>query len=489
MARSFLVSLNLNQNELQNARIQNLATAPSSPVSGQTYFDTVLLASYVWNGTTWASADASKYGFAPLASPAFTGTPTAPTPLTTDNSTTLATTAYVTAKVASLTTGVSSVLGFSGAVTLANLITGGVAPIASPTFTGTVTIPAGAAISGYLTTAAAASTYAPIASPTFTGTVTIPAGAAISGYLTSALAASTYAPLANPTFTGTVTIPAGAAISGYLTTAAAASTYAPLASPTLTGTPAAPTAAAGTNTTQIATTAFVTTATQSAAAGIVSKPAVQCVATANQLLSGLVTIDGYTTLAGDRVLCIGQTTTTANGVYNASSGSWTRTTIDGPAPGEMVPGALWLSLNGTVNAGTQWRCSNATPITIGTTAITIVQFGAASVYTGGNGITLTGNSFAVNPASGGGIVVAAGGVSVDTTVVARKFAATIGDGSSTSIVVTHNLGTQNVHMQVRQAATPFGVVECDMQATSTTTATFIFAAAPATGAYQAVVLG
>ena len=35
-------------------------------------------------------------------------------------------------------------------------------------------------------------------------------------------------------------------------------TKAPLASPTLTGTPAAPTAAAGTNTTQIATTAFVT---------------------------------------------------------------------------------------------------------------------------------------------------------------------------------------------------------------------------------------
>lgn len=36
---------------------------------------------------------------------------------------------------------------------------------------------------------------------------------------------------------------------------------APLASPTFTGTPAAPTAAAGTNTTQIATTAFVKTAT------------------------------------------------------------------------------------------------------------------------------------------------------------------------------------------------------------------------------------
>ena len=44
-----------------------------------------------------------------------------------------------------------------------------------------------------------------------------------------------------------------------LATATAASTYAPLASPALTGVPTAPTAAANTNTTQIATTAYVQT--------------------------------------------------------------------------------------------------------------------------------------------------------------------------------------------------------------------------------------
>jgi hypothetical protein len=47
-------------------------------------------------------------------------------------------------------------------------------------------------MSSYLTTTSAGTTYAPLASPTFTGTVTIPAGASISGYLTSATAASTY---------------------------------------------------------------------------------------------------------------------------------------------------------------------------------------------------------------------------------------------------------------------------------------------------------
>ncbi len=107
---------------------------------------------------------------------------------------------------------------------------------------------------------------APIASPTFTGTVTIPAGASISGYLTTATASSTYATIssvslkantASPTFTGTVTIPAGASIAGYLTTASASTTYAPLASPTFTGDPKAPTPATADNDTSIATTAFV----------------------------------------------------------------------------------------------------------------------------------------------------------------------------------------------------------------------------------------
>ena len=46
-------NINLNKKELQNAVIQNLATAPGTPVAGQIYFNTTDDKLYFYDGTTW----------------------------------------------------------------------------------------------------------------------------------------------------------------------------------------------------------------------------------------------------------------------------------------------------------------------------------------------------------------------------------------------------------------------------------------------------
>ena len=51
----YLSNIDLNRNELQNARIQNLATAPKTPVEGQIYYNTVDKVIYQWNGTAWVA--------------------------------------------------------------------------------------------------------------------------------------------------------------------------------------------------------------------------------------------------------------------------------------------------------------------------------------------------------------------------------------------------------------------------------------------------
>ena len=53
MARKFLSALDLNKNQLQNAAVHNLSSAPSSPSTGQIYFNTVDKAYKIFDGSDW----------------------------------------------------------------------------------------------------------------------------------------------------------------------------------------------------------------------------------------------------------------------------------------------------------------------------------------------------------------------------------------------------------------------------------------------------
>jgi len=261
--------------------------------------------------------------------------------------------------------------------------------------------------------------------------------------------------------------------------------------------PVAPVTLAGFRLTNVATPttgtdaanmAYVQAAAQASAAGIVSKQAVNAVSATNvPTLSGLLTIDGVIQAAGNRVLLPNQTTTSQNGVYIVSAGAWTRSTND--ANGELDLGATWFVEQGTVYASSTWRLATPTSGTIvpGTTAVTITQLTAANTYVGQNGVSLTGNTFAGVVTPSGGLVVSATGFALDTTIAARKYSASVGDGSSLSYTLTHNLGTTDVLAIIRDQSGNAYIT--DWQAASATTITLVFGVAPTVNQYRVTVIG
>ena len=74
--------------------------------------------------------------------------------------------------------------------------------------------------------------------------------------------------------------------------------------------------------------------------------------------------------------------------------------------------------------------------------------------------------------------------------IARKYAENLANpGTLTALVVTHNLGTDDVTVNVFETAGSKALVETDVERTSANTITLRFATAPASGAYRVVITG
>jgi hypothetical protein len=153
-------------------------------------------------------------------------------------------------------------------------------------------------------------------------------------------------------------------------------------------------------------------ALQSYAAGISWKQPCAVATLANITLSGLQTIDGYLTLAGDRVLVKNQSTAANNGIYLASATAWTRT-IDADAWQEFVSAITFIEYG--TQAGGAWFCTATPGGTLGVTALNWSQFTTSATYSAGTGLTLTGSVFSITPVGTAGTYGSASSVPVFIT--------------------------------------------------------------------------
>lgn len=143
----------------------------------------------------------------------------------------------------------------------------------------------------------------------------------------------------------------------------------------------------------------------SVATGLDVKVSVRAVSTSDITLSGAQTVDGVSLVAGDRVLVMGQTDSTLNGIYVVSAGAWSRADdADNSPTGEVTSGMFTFVEEGTTYAGAGFVLTTANPIVLGTTGLQFAQFSSAGVVVGGAGLVKTGNVLDVVSANGGIVV-------------------------------------------------------------------------------------
>ena len=228
--------------------------------------------------------------------------------------------------------------------------------------------------------------------------------------------------------------------------------------------------------------------------GLKWKNSVKVATTGPITLSAPQTIDSIAVIAGDRVLVKDQASALTNGIYVVAAGAWTRAT-DFDDSVEVTSGAAVPIEQGTTNGDTVQILTTDAAITVGTTALAFTRLGGAGVtYTAGanGGLTLASTAFSILLDTNSGLVLGAGGIKLDTTQfanlgISRKYAVDVPNGSTTA-TITHNLGTVDVHVQIIDKAS--GVVLLHEESSRTiNTVVLVFAVAPTSGQYRAIVVG
>ncbi len=504
MARLFVTDINLNKNELQNARIQGLSSAPLNPVTGQIYYNTSENKMYYYNGLAapngpWITMSGSDEVIQDVVAEAilagyglsknYVDDPDGKLTLEIDTSETadLTTAQTLTNKT------IQGSLNFKDS---GNTITGSIEAA-----TGNITINSASGIDLTPTNGGTAKVNSDVivteqATQTLTNkTLTSPVvtdlhldDSAITFEGSIANGFETTLQVTNPTDDREITLPDAtgtvALVENKLHDFALATDSVNLNSQKIINLaePVDP---------QDAATKYYVDA---AVAGLTWKRAVHIASTVNVDLSADlvgVVIDGHDPLTlsdvGYRILLAGQTDASQDGIYLLTDQAGVLVavrTTDADSVAELKGAAVFV-MEGTSHGSTSWVQANHYLTDFA--GQTWEQFAGASDYTAGAGLVADGNVF--NVGQGLGISVTANAVAIDTNVTARKYSATIGNGSATSYVVNHALDNQFVVTQVYQNSSPFALVETDVELTSPTQVTIRFAVAPTTDQYIVNIIG
>ena len=206
------------------------------------------------------------------------------------------------------------------------------------------------------------------------------------------------------------------------------------------------------------------------------------------LASPGATIDGITMASQDRVLVRNQSTQTQNGIYvwNGASTALTRS-LDASTFAELEQAVITVEEGS--DAGTTWRQTQVNG-TIESSNVLFTSFGASSPVASETtaGIAELATQAEVDAGTDDARIITPLKLANWSGRI-RKVSTNVGDGSATSYVVTHNLNTRDVIVRTFPNSGEYDDVEVDVQRTSTTTVTLVFATAPASNAYRVVVLG
>jgi hypothetical protein len=500
MSRKFLVSIDLNKNELQNAVIQNLATAPATPADGQIYYNTADDTLYFWNGAAWINVvQQAEILYDTFANrPAAASGNTGALFFATDQNLLYFSNGTAWSQVSAFGNATSTTsYGDTASNGSANTYSRSDHTHGTPSLTSSA--PQNQAIGD---TAAVGTASTPARADHVHGMPSFGSVTAQTSFGASSGDGSGTSIARNDHTHGTPVHDNAAHSAINLSALAVPTADVPFATFKITGL-GDPTADQDAATKAYvdsvaqgldvkasviyATTAALSAYTFSATAG----------GTLTANANGALSVDGSTPSVTNRILVKNETSTNApyNGIYVVTAvgdGSnpfvLTRST-DANISAEVTAGLFTFVEQGSTLADTGWVLTTNNPITLNTTDLVFSQFSGAGTFTAGNGINITGNVISAVVEASAGLSLSGSGLAIDTAIVVRKYAASIGDGAATSYTVTHNLNTRDVQVTVYDNSSPYAEVVVDVQHATTSTITVLFSVAPTSNQYRVVVQG